>query len=116
MISAYHLPEKCRKEGCDRAIRHDWTTGRLRKMQLPLTGCSIERRVCTAKCHDPLSVSCTLLSIKTGGCRRTARCPQSARYATGVDREELLEPAVVLAAARRARRQVDPLRMGAAWR
>jgi biotin synthase len=61
---------------------------------------------------------CTLLSIKTGGCPEDCGyCPQSAHYATGVPREELLRPETVLAAARQAR-DAGSTRfcMGAAWR
>jgi biotin synthase len=61
---------------------------------------------------------CSLLSIKTGGCSEDcAYCAQSARYSTGVEREELLSLENVLAAARRARSQgATRFCMGAAWR
>jgi biotin synthase len=69
--------------------------------------------------HDPLAVQrCTLLSIKTGGCPEDcAYCPQSAHYDTGVPREDLLDPGLVLLAARRAK-DAGSTRfcMGAAWR
>jgi biotin synthase len=61
---------------------------------------------------------CTLLSIKTGACPEDcAYCPQSARYETGVERQELLGPETVLAAARAAREDGSTrFCMGAAWR
>jgi biotin synthase len=61
---------------------------------------------------------CSLLSIKTGGCSEDcAYCAQSARYATGIEREDLLSPDDVVAAAQRARSQgATRFCMGAAWR
>jgi biotin synthase len=60
----------------------------------------------------------TLLSIKTGGCPEDcAYCPQSARYPTGVENEELLPLEEVVAAARQAKAQgATRFCMGAAWR
>lgn len=61
---------------------------------------------------------CQLLSIKTGGCPEDcAYCPQSARYATGVEAGKLLDHDQILAAAVRAR-DAGSTRfcMGAAWR
>jgi len=61
---------------------------------------------------------CHLLSIKTGGCPEDcAYCPQSARYATGVEAGKLLEEETVLAAAQQARAAGSTrFCMGAAWR
>jgi biotin synthase len=61
---------------------------------------------------------CQLLSIKTGGCPEDcAYCPQSARYATGVEAERLLELEAVTAAAARAKAAGSTrFCMGAAWR
>jgi biotin synthase len=61
---------------------------------------------------------CSLLSIKTGGCSEDcAYCAQSARYSTGVEREDLLSLEDVMAAAERARSQgATRFCMGAAWR
>ncbi len=60
----------------------------------------------------------TLLSIKTGACPEDcAYCPQSVRYKTGLDREELLDREEVLSAARRARDAgATRFCMGAAYR
>ena len=68
---------------------------------------------------DPAAVQLsTLLSVKTGGCPEDcAYCPQSRRYATGVEDEEVLSLETVLAAAREARSQgASRFCMGAAWR
>jgi biotin synthase len=60
----------------------------------------------------------TLLSIKTGGCpENCAYCPQAAEFETGVEATKLLEPEVVLEAARRAQAAgATRFCMGAAWR
>jgi len=61
---------------------------------------------------------CSLLSIKTGGCSEDcAYCAQSARYSTGIEREDLLSLHDVMAAAERAHSQgATRFCMGAAWR
>ena len=61
---------------------------------------------------------CTLLSIKTGGCSEDcAYCAQSARYQTGVQPEQLMNPEQVLEVARRARESGSSrFCMGAAWK
>src|SRR5881394_2010867 len=61
---------------------------------------------------------CSLLSIKTGGCSEDcAYCAQSAHYATGVEREDLLPLERILSAAQQARTQgATRFCMGAAWR
>jgi biotin synthase len=101
-------------------IRHDWTTERVEELyRLPLTELLFRAQSLHRRFHDPDTVQrCTLLSIKTGGCPEDcAYCPQSARYATGVEREELMKPEAVLAAARQAREQGSTrFCMGAAWR
>jgi biotin synthase len=60
----------------------------------------------------------TLLSIKTGACPEDCKyCPQSVRYDTGVEREELLQVDQVVAAARTAKAQgATRFCMGAAYR
>src|SRR5437762_1157527 len=60
----------------------------------------------------------TLLSIKTGGCPEDcAYCPQSAHYATGVDRNGLLPLEQVLDSAKKAKDEgASRFCMGAAWR
>jgi biotin synthase len=68
---------------------------------------------------DPNAVQLsTLLSIKTGGCPEDCGyCPQAARYHTGVENQELLSVAAVVAAAHLAKEKgATRFCMGAAWR
>ena len=68
---------------------------------------------------DPAAVQLsTLLSVKTGGCPEDcAYCPQSRRYSTGVEDEEVLALEDVVAAARTAKQNgASRFCMGAAWR
>lgn len=60
----------------------------------------------------------TLLSIKTGGCSEDCGyCPQSARYHTGVENEDLMALDDVVAAAKAAKDSgAQRFCMGAAWR
>lgn len=60
----------------------------------------------------------TLLSVKTGGCPEDCGyCPQSARYSTGVEGEDLMTVPHVKAQALRAKSNGSSrLCMGAAWR
>lgn len=71
--------------------------------------------------HDANAVQLsTLISVKTGGCSEDCGyCPQSARYqaATGVENQDLLPLAEVVAAATVAKAQgASRFCMGAAWR
>jgi len=68
---------------------------------------------------DPNAVQIsTLLSIKTGGCSEDCGyCPQSARYHTGVENEDLMALDDVVSAARAAKESgASRFCMGAAWR
>jgi biotin synthase len=68
---------------------------------------------------DPAALQLsTLLSVKTGGCPEDcAYCPQSRRYRTGVEDEELLSVETVVETAKQARSQgATRFCMGAAWR
>lgn len=60
----------------------------------------------------------SLLSIKTGGCPEDCSyCPQSSKYTTAVENEQLLDKATVLAAAKQAKAHgAQRFCMGAAWR
>ena len=69
--------------------------------------------------HDPAALQLsTLLSVKTGGCPEDcAYCPQSRRYRTGVEDEDVLSLETVTRAARAARSHgASRFCMGAAWR
>src|SRR4051812_5630026 len=68
---------------------------------------------------DPATLQLsTLLSVKTGGCPEDcAYCPQSRRYATGVQDEDVLALNEVMAAATAAKNEgATRFCMGAAWR
>ena len=69
--------------------------------------------------HDANKVQLsTLLSIKTGGCAEDCGyCPQAARYHTGVENEEIMDVADVVATAKLAKENgASRFCMGAAWR
>jgi len=101
-------------------VRHDWTTDEVEELyRLPLTELLFRAQTVHRRHHDPAEVQrCTLLSIKTGGCPEDCGyCPQSAHYATGVERQDLLELPAVMEAARAARQDGSTrFCMGAAWR
>ena len=61
---------------------------------------------------------CTLLSVKTGGCSEDCGyCSQSARYNTGIERQQLMTKDEVLPVALRARENGSTrFCMGAAWK
>jgi biotin synthase len=68
---------------------------------------------------DPAALQLsTLLSVKTGGCPEDcAYCPQSRRYRTGVEDEEVLSVETVVESAKAAKAQgATRFCMGAAWR
>jgi len=101
-------------------VRHDWSLPEVRAIHdLPLLELVYRAQtVHRATFGDPKVQLCSLLSIKTGGCPEDcAYCPQSARYATGVKAERLMETGDVLEAARTARAAgATRFCMGAAWR
>lgn len=101
-------------------IRTDWTFKEIEEIyHTPLLDLIYTAATVHRKYHDTREVQvCTLLSIKTGGCPEDcAYCPQSARYQTEVDAEDMLEPDVILESARKAK-EAGSTRfcMGAAWR
>ena len=101
-------------------IRHDWTIQEIEAIYTaPLSDLVFRAAEVHRACHRPDEVQgCMLLSIKTGGCPEDcAYCPQSARYDTEVDRQDLMNVEDTLAAAGRARDQgATRFCMGAAWR
>jgi len=87
--------------------------------ELPLTELLYRAQSVHREHFDPVQIQLsTLLSVKTGGCPEDcAYCPQSRRYATGVEDEPLLGLEQVLDAARAAKAQgATRFCMGAAWR
>lgn len=101
-------------------IRTDWTFKEIEEIyHTPLLDLIYTAATVHRKYHDTGEVQvCTLLSIKTGGCPEDcAYCPQSARYQTEIDAEDMLEPDVILESARKAK-EAGSTRfcMGTAWR
>jgi biotin synthase len=101
-------------------VRHDWTREEVAALfNLPFPDLIFHAQRIHRMHFDPREVQIsTLLSIKTGGCPEDcAYCPQSARYATGVKAEKLMEIDAVLAEARAAKAGgASRFCMGAAWR
>ena len=101
-------------------VRHDWTREQIKAIfLLPLPELIFRAQLAHREFHKPEEIQlCRLLSIKTGACPEDCSyCPQSAHYDTGLSRQELMDPADVLVAARRAKDDgATRFCMGAAWR
>jgi len=101
-------------------VRTDWTLEEARTLfALPFNDLLFHAQRVHRANFDPNRVQVsTLLSIKTGACPEDcAYCPQSVRYDTGVEREELLDVETVVTAAREARDSgATRFCMGAAYR
>ncbi len=101
-------------------VRHDWTRDELRLIHdLPLPELLYRAQTAHRSYHDPEAVQgCSLLSIKTGHCPEDcAYCPQSARYKTGLEAQDLLSVGETLRTARNAKANgATRFCMGAAWR
>ena len=101
-------------------VRTDWTLEEARALfVLPFNDLLFHAQRVHRAHFDPNRVQVsTLLSIKTGGCPEDcAYCPQSVRYDTGVEREELLDLTEVVTAAKAARDGgATRFCMGAAYR
>ena len=102
------------------AARHDWTVEEVRALfERPFADLLFRAQQVHRAHFDPNEVQVsTLLSIKTGRCPEDCKyCPQSVRWNTGLDEEELLPVEVVRDAARKAREAGSQrFCMGAAWR
>src|SRR5688500_20343095 len=101
-------------------IRSDWSLTEARELfRLPFNDLLFHAQRVHRQHFDPNQVQVsTLLSIKTGGCPEDcAYCPQSVRYETGLARDELMEVAGVVTAARAAQQSgATRFCMGAAYR
>ena len=101
-------------------VRSDWTLSEAEAVHaLPFNDLLFHAQRVHRQHFEPNKVQIsTLLSIKTGGCPEDcAYCPQSVRYETGLARDELMEVADVVAAAREAREAgATRFCMGAAYR
>jgi biotin synthase len=100
--------------------RHDWRSEEIHGLyELPFADLLYHAQTVHRRCFDPNAVQLsTLLNIKTGACPEDcAYCPQSVRYDTGLEREPLMDVAVVRAQAEQARAGgATRFCMGAAWR
>jgi len=101
-------------------VRTDWTLEEARALNaLPFNDLLYHAQRVHRLAFDPNRVQVsTLLSVKTGACPEDcAYCPQSVRYETGVEREEVLDVEAVVAAAEAARAGgATRFCMGAAYR
>ena len=102
------------------ATRHDWTYQEVEALyNQPFNDLVFQAQTVHRQCFNPNEVQVsTLLSIKTGKCPEDcAYCPQSNRYDTGLEYEDLMEVQAVLAEAEKAvATGATRFCMGAAWR
>jgi biotin synthase len=102
------------------AVRNDWTLEEARAIYTaPFNDLLFHaQRVHRSRFRPNQVQVSTLLSVKTGACPEDCKyCPQSVRYDTGLDREELLQVEQVVAAARAAKESgATRFCMGAAYR
>ncbi len=101
-------------------VRTDWTLDEARELNaLPFNDLLYHAQRVHRLAFDPNRVQVsTLLSVKTGACPEDcAYCPQSVRHDTGLERDEILDVASVVAAAEAARAGgATRFCMGAAYR
>ena len=100
--------------------RHDWTKEEIIAIyNKPLMELLYEAATIHREHHDPNVVQIsTLISLKTGGCSEDCGyCPQSARYETEIEGNDLMSVQHVKAQALRAKSNGSSrVCMGAAWR
>ncbi|MGE5547923.1 MAG: biotin synthase BioB [Solirubrobacterales bacterium] len=101
-------------------VRHDWTVEEVEALYAkPFMDLLFEAHTLHRANFDPNAIQISrLLSIKTGGCPEDCSyCPQSAHYATGLEKEKLLAVEEVIEAAAKAKAEgASRFCMGAAWR
>lgn len=101
-------------------IRHDWTAEEILEiMRLPFPELIFRAQTVHRKRFNPCEIQISsLLSIKTGSCPEDCKyCPQSGKYATGVEKERLLAYETIIAKAKQAKAAgATRFCMGAAWR
>ncbi len=102
------------------AVRHDWTLAEVQALfTLPFNDLVFKAQSVHRQFFNPNAVQVsTLLSIKTGACPEDCKyCPQSIRYDTGLEREELMDVDAVVAKAELAKASgATRFCMGAAYR
>lgn len=101
-------------------LRHNWSDSEIEALYTqPFNDLMYAAQNVHRRYFDPNEVQVsTLLSIKTGKCSEDcAYCPQSVRYDTKVENEDLLPLQTVVDAARAAKQSgASRFCMGAAWR
>jgi biotin synthase len=101
-------------------VRNDWTLAEVKELfALPFMDLVFQAQTVHRHFQEPNTVQIsTLLSIKTGACPEDcAYCPQSVRFDTGLETQELLELSEVTAHARAAKvAGATRFCMGAAYR
>ena len=101
-------------------IRHNWSREEAAGLfALPLSDLLFQAHAIHRQYFDPNEIQLSaLLNIKEGGCPEDcAYCPQSVRYETHVDVNEIMELDDVITAARQAKSQgAARFCMGGAWR
>ncbi|CAA7620269.1 biotin synthase [Magnetospirillum sp. LM-5] len=101
-------------------LKHDWEVEEVEALYaLPFMDLLFKAHTIHRAEFDPNRIQISrLLSIKTGGCPEDCSyCPQSAHYATGLEKEKLLAVEEVIAAAAKAKEEgASRFCMGAAWR
>ncbi len=101
-------------------VRHDWTADEVEALfAQPFNDLMFQAQTVHRAHFDPNRVQVSrLISIKTGACPEDCSyCPQSAHYATGLEKEKLLAVEEVVEAARQAKEEgASRFCMGAAWR
>jgi biotin synthase len=119
-MQAESMLNRSENPGFNRHLRHDWQLDEVQALfALPFNDLLFRAQTVHREHFDPNEIQVSsLLSIKTGACSEDcAYCPQSARYETGLPREELMPVEQVLDAARQAKTQgATRFCMGAAWR
>ena len=102
------------------ALRHDWRRSEVAELfAMPFNDLLFKAQSIHRVNFDPNEVQVsTLLSIKTGACPEDCKyCPQSTRYDTGLEVEQLMEVEKVLKEASAAKAAGSTrFCMGAAWR
>lgn len=101
-------------------MRNDWTLAEVQALfALPFNDLVFKAQSVHRQFFNPNAVQVsTLLSIKTGACPEDCKyCPQSIRYDTGLEREELMDVDAVVAKAELAKSSgATRFCMGAAYR
>ncbi|CDK98148.1 biotin synthetase (Biotin synthase) [Magnetospirillum gryphiswaldense MSR-1 v2] len=101
-------------------LRHDWQAEEVQAFfSMPFMDLMFQAQQVHRANFDANKIQVSrLISIKTGSCPEDCTyCPQSAHYATGLEKEKLMAVEEVVAAARQAKEEgASRFCMGAAWR